>query len=165
MGRGFVDSVVNVEHGFDRGAADSLNDGHGLGQRADDIGLAKRKRFDKNRHAVLLRMGGDPGEFFFEYFHGRFAAHTTDRGALFGRAEDHNAVVGIAVAGKVGAKIDEVANIIPGSSAQRKIGRGYVQAARSNQQPVQAHKGQAMIGNDPANLIARGVVQRKRIVS
>src|SRR5689334_17362695 len=57
-----VDGVVDVEHGADAGAVDFTDDGSGLFEGEDDVGLVGGQGLDKDRDAAGGGLRRDAGE-------------------------------------------------------------------------------------------------------
>ena len=57
-----------------------------------------------------------------------------------------------ALVAEVGAKVDEVADVIPAAGAQGIVRRGDVEAFRRDHQPVQADECQPFAAHDPPEL-------------
>ena len=58
----FVDGVMNVEHGADRGAVDLAHDCGRLFERQDHVALVGRQRLHQDRDAAGAGMRRDAGQ-------------------------------------------------------------------------------------------------------
>ena len=120
----FVDGVVHVEHGADGGAGDFVARWRRLRRasaprRTAPSGSASTSTVTPRASAC----GATDGQAIDVIARGLLAGESAGGRALIGRAEDHDAV-----RAEIGAEIDQVADVVPASAAQRRVGRGDVQA-------------------------------------
>src|SRR5579885_509785 len=144
---GFVDGVVDVEHGADGGVVDLPHEAGGLIQGLDHVTLADGERLDQDGDAAGGGMGSYRNQAVHKMARGLGTAEAAGGGALKRRAEDHQAA-----GAEIGAEIDQVVDVLPTALAQRGIGGGDVQALGTDHQPVQAHEDQPLGGDDVTDL-------------
>ena len=147
-----------IEHGADGGVVDLAHERGGFVERRDHIALAERQRFHQDGDAALAGLRRDGGQAFDEMPGGIGAAQTAGGAALFGRAENQDAI-----RPEIGAEIDQMADVLPTPAAQTGIGRGDVQALGADHEPVQADELQSFRGDDVAAFAAPGGRDRGRI--
>ena len=129
----------------------AADDGDGFFQSLHHIALIDGQRFHQHRDAARGGVRRHRGESVDVVARGFFASQAAGGAALFGRSEDHDAV-----GSEVGAKIDEVADVVPTALAQGRVRSGDVQSLGADHQPVQADKSEAFVGDDAAEFGALG---------
>src|SRR6185437_2221751 len=83
-------SIVNIEHGLDRWAANFFHNCGGFSESSHDVSLVLRKRFEQNLNTLAFGVRRGGSQFFCENLDGVVGRGAVNRGSLLGRAEHHH---------------------------------------------------------------------------